>query len=338
MESDIDPVRSGEELNVESLASYLRGKIEGADSGISLAQFAKGHSNLTYWLKAGSNEYVLRRGPLGPVPPKAHDMAREYRTLNAVHKHFPEAPRVFHLCEDTSVIGAVFFLMERRRGVILRESVPKEISVVPNYEERTSNQFIKCLVRLHAIDVAKTGLLALGKPEGFLERQVDGWAERWQRAKTDDVGSADEVIRWLRENRPESGKPTLVHNDYKLDNVMLPLNGVDRIEAVLDWEMTTVGDPMADLGLSLCYWVWASPMTTQEGWYTREQFVARYAELTGRDVSSIDFHEVLGVFKLAVILQQIYFRFRRGQTMDRRFEAFGERVRTLLAVAARLSR
>lgn len=332
----VTPARPGEELNVEALSQYL-----GAD--VVVSQFPSGHSNLTYLIAAGSQEYVLRRGPLGPVPPKAHDMAREFHVLQAVHPHFPEAPKVFRLCEDASVIGAVFFLMERRQGHVLRSSIPPEIAQVAGYPAQISETFIQCLVRLHAV----RGLEALGKPEGFLERQVEGWAERWQRAKTEEVGEMDAVIRWLRDQRPVSGAATLVHNDYKLDNVMLPLSGLDRIEAVLDWEMTTVGDPLADLGLTLCYWSWAHTLelrgpvapsiTGQPGWYTREQMIHRYAELSGRDVTRISYYEVLGIFKLAVILQQIYFRFRRGQTTDARFEDFGKRVAALVRVAARLA-
>jgi aminoglycoside phosphotransferase (APT) family kinase protein len=332
----VTPVRPGEELNAEALSQYLGAKVK-------VQQFPSGHSNLTYLITAGPQEYVLRRGPLGPVPPKAHDMAREYHLLEAIHPHFPEAPKVFQLCEDTSVIGAVFFLMERRHGIVLRSTIPPEITQIPNYPARISEAFIQCLVRLHAIK----GMNELGKPEGFLERQVEGWAERWQRAKTEEIPAMEEVIRWLREQRPVSGAPALVHNDYKLDNVMLPLNGVDRIEAVLDWEMTTVGDPLADLGLTLCYWSWAhtpelrSPVapsiTGQPGWYTREQVISRYAELSGRDVTRISYYEVLGIFKLAVILQQIYFRFRKGQTADKRFADFGLRVQALVTVAARLA-
>jgi aminoglycoside phosphotransferase (APT) family kinase protein len=332
----VTPVRPGEELNAKGLGQYLGAEVE-------ISQFPSGHSNLTYLVTTGSREYVLRRGPLGPVPPKAHDMVREYHVLEAIHPHFPEAPKVFRLCEDTSIIGAVFFLMERRHGYVLRSSIPPEIAQIPNYPEQISEAFIQCLVRLHAV----AGLDALGKPEGFLERQVEGWAERWQRAKTEEIGPMDAVIRWLRERRPVSGAPTLVHNDYKLDNVMLPLNSIDRIEAVLDWEMTTVGDPLADLGLTLCYWSWvhttelsgplAPSITAQPGWYTREQLISRYAELSGRDVTRINYYEVLGVFKLAVILQQIYFRFRRGQTTDQRFEDFGLRVHALVKIAARLA-
>jgi aminoglycoside phosphotransferase (APT) family kinase protein len=344
---DTDAVRPGEELDLASLADWLRGRIAGAERGITLQQFPSGHSNLTYLLKIDGHEYVLRRGPLGPVAPKAHDMGREFRVLQMVHPHFPEAPNVFHLCEDPAVLGSVFFLMERRHGLILRDEIPPQLSKLPNYAERASQGFVDCLIRLHAIDISRTGLIALGKPEGFLERQVQGWADRWKRAATDDMPKMDRVIRWLIDHRPPSPAPTLVHNDYKLDNVMLMLSAdsAERIEidAVLDWEMATVGDPLADLGLTLCYWAWVEApqlrargvpaLTSQPGWYTRDQFVQRYAQGTGRDLSQIGYYEVLGIFKLAVILQQIYYRFRRGQTQDTRFQNFGDRVKGLVELA-----
>ena len=361
MHFDSASVREGEELNLASLADWLRGRVEGAERGITVEQFPNGHSNLTYLVRMNGDgrEYVLRRGPLGPVAPKAHDMAREFRVLQMVHPHFPEAPNVFHLCEDPAVLGTVFFLMGRRHGLILRDDIPSQLANVPNYARRVSEAFIDCMIRLHAIEVSTTGLIALGKPDGFLERQVLGWADRWNRAqlenkpgqKTDELPGTkmDRVIRWLVDRRPSSPSPTLVHNDYKLDNVMLTAESADRneskitIEAVLDWEMATVGDPLADLGLTLCYWAWTdSPhlrarelpsLTSQPGWYTRDQFVQRYAERTGRDLSYIGYYEVLGLFKLAVILQQIYYRFQRGQTHDARFQNFGERVRGLVDVA-----
>jgi aminoglycoside phosphotransferase (APT) family kinase protein len=354
---DTGPVRPGEELNLSSLADWLRGRITGAERGITLEQFSSGHSNLTYLLQIDGREYVLRRGPLGPVAPKAHDMGREFRVLQMVHPHFREAPNVFHLCEDPAVLGSVFFLMERRHGLILRDEIPPQLAKMPNYAERASQGFVDCLIRLHAIDISRTGLIALGKPEGFLERQVQGWADRWKRATTDDMPKMDGVIRWLIDHRPSSPAPTLVHNDYKLDNVMLMLSedfmlsadSAERIEidAVLDWEMATVGDPLADLGLTLCYWAWAEApqlrargvpaLTSQPGWYTRDQFVQRYAEGTGRDLSQIGYYEVLGIFKLAVILQQIYYRFRRGQTQDIRFQNFGDRVKGLVELADSLA-
>jgi aminoglycoside phosphotransferase (APT) family kinase protein len=346
--SDSAPVRPGEELDLSALSRWLDGKIEGAERGIAVEQFPSGHSNLTYLIRIGEQEYVLRRGPLGPVAPKAHDMTREFRVLQLVHPHFPEAPNVFHLCEDTSVLGGAFFLMERRRGLILRDDIPPSLAREPTYPKQVSETFIDCLVKLHGIDIAKTGLIAFGKPEGFLERQVQGWSDRWNRSKTDEMPAMDRVIRWLDDRRPDSSAPTLVHNDYKLDNVMIRFGCLNRIEAVLDWEMATVGDPLADLGLTLCYWAWSTApqlpahrttaLTRQPGWYTRDQLIQRYAERSGRNVSRIGYYEVLGVFKLAVILQQIYYRFRRGQTRDTRFQDFDKQVRGLVELAASLSK
>lgn len=347
-------VRTGEELDVDSLTEYLRGKIEGVEDGISVEQFPSGHSNLTYLLRTNrdSREYVLRRGPLGPVAPKAHDMGREFRLLQMVHPHFPPAPAVFLLCDDPTILGSVFFLMERRHGLILRDAVPSELAALPNYPQVISEAFVDCFACLHAIDVFKTGLLALGKPEGFLARQVQGWGERWQRAVTDDMPKPitrkmDSVIRWLGDRMPISLGPTLVHNDYKLDNIMLRAECPPSVGAVLDWEMATVGDPLADVGLALSYWAWAqaalprghaiSSLTLQPGWYTRDQFIQRYVEQTGRDLSQIRYYEVLGIFKLAVILQQIYYRFKRGQTGDPRFQNFDQHVRALIELASTMT-
>jgi aminoglycoside phosphotransferase (APT) family kinase protein len=345
VDSDTAPVRPGEELDVTALSNCLRGKIAGAERGIVVAQFPGGHSNLTYLLRMDGCEYVLRRGPLGPVAPRTHDMGREFRVLQMLHPHFPEAPKAFYLCEDRAPLGAVFFVMERRRGLILRDNVPGELERVPNHPQLVSEAFIDCLIRLHAIDVVKTGLVILGKPEGFVERQVVGWSDRWNRAKTDELPGMDRVIRWLIDRRPISPVPTVVHNDYKLDNVMLR-NSADGIEVVLDWEMATVGDPLADLGLTLCYWAWAEAsqlppqaqqaLTMRPGWYTRDQIVERYAAKTGRDLSNISYYEVLGMFKLAVILQQIYYRFRRRQTQDTRFQHFDKSVKNLLELASSL--
>jgi aminoglycoside phosphotransferase (APT) family kinase protein len=329
---------------VAALSTYLaRINISGP---LTIEQFPSGHSNLTYLVRGGDREYVLRRGPLGPVALKAHDMAREFRLLRLVHPHFPEAPEALHVCEDPVVLGAPFFLMERRRGIILRDKVPAEFAPLPDHPQRLSQALIACLVRLHAVDIFATGLSTLGRPDGFLERQVQGWAERWQRAQTDQTAHMEVVIRWLADRLPASPAPTLVHNDYKLDNVMFHSASPDRIEAVLDWEMATVGDPLADVGLALCYWSWTnSPLlrshviptlSAQPGWYTRDQFLNEYARLSGRDLTNIRYYEVLGIFKLAVILQQIYYRFRRGQTADPRFSDFGERVRALAALAASL--
>jgi aminoglycoside phosphotransferase (APT) family kinase protein len=194
------------------------------------------------------------------------------------------------------------------------------------------------MIALHAIDIERCGLVALGKPEGFLERQVRGWTERWRRAETEPLPEMDRIIGWLGCEMPVSGPPTIVHNDYKLDNVMLNADDPGKIEAVLDWEMTTVGDPLADLGLTLCYWSLGSSSGRNDspGWHTREQLISRYQAATGRDVSCIRYYEVLGVFKLAVILQQIYYRYVKGQTHDERFRAFDARVKSLVETAALL--
>src|SRR5215471_3286107 len=288
--------RPGEEIDARVLAEYLRGKLEGVESGLRIEQFPGGHSNLTYLLHAGEREYVLRRPPLGPVAPKAHDMAREYSVLRAVHPLFQPAPEAFLLCEDPGVIGAIFFIMERRHGVVLRRDVPADYGSAPGFGRRVSQAFVDCLAALHQVDADR---IFLGKPVGFLERQVRGWADRWERAKTEEIPEMTSLIRWLVDRLPVSGPPTLVHNDYKLDNLMLDASDPGRVEAVLDWEMTTVGDPLVDLGLILCYWSQPSDpggtkpsITSQPGWFTRDQLLSLYAEKTRRDLSLVNYYEV----------------------------------------------
>ena len=342
MSSDTATVRAGEELNQAALAEYLRDKIDDA-ADLTIEQFPGGHSNLTYLLRTPAREYVLRRGPLGPVAPKAHDMAREFMVLKAVHPWFRPAPEVYHLCEDASVIGAVFFLMERRHGIVVRGKIPPDLAAFPDYPVRASRGFMDCLVELHALDIEKHGLVSLGKPAGFLERQVRGWFDRWNRAKTEEIPLMDRLIQWLTDGLPVSPAPTLVHNDFKLDNLMLDANDPGRIEAVLDWEMATVGDPLVDVGLILCYWSQPSDpggtkpsLTSEPGWFTRDELIEHYAAKTGRDLSLINYYEVFALFKLAVVLQQIYVRFHRGQTQDERFRHFDRRVHNLIHQAAAL--
>src|SRR5262249_19767924 len=196
--------------------------------------------------------------PFGPVAPKAHDMIREYHVLRAVHPHFPQAPEVYILCEDPAVLGAPFFIMERRRGVILREEIPPEFQALDGHPRMVSEAFLDSLVKLHGIDISAPGVQRLGKPEGYVERQVRGWGDRWQRAKTEEGSELDGVVQWLAARIPPALAPSLIHNDYKLDNIMLASDSPARVEAVLDWEMATLGDPLSDLGLTLCYWVWAT--------------------------------------------------------------------------------
>jgi aminoglycoside phosphotransferase (APT) family kinase protein len=270
-------------------------------------------------------------------------MAREFRLLERLHPHFPLAPEPILLCEDPAVLGSVFYLMERRRGLVVRDTLPPSFAGLPEVARRLGTAFVDCLAALHAVDLETTGLLAIGRPEGFLARQVEGWAGRWSRARTEEHGEMEAVIAWLRAERPAPAAPTLVHNDFKLDNLMFSAGDPDTLVAVLDWEMTSVGDPLVDLGLALCYWLergviesFRMPVCATPGWFGREEILHRYFARCGRDLSRILWYEVLGAFKLAVIVQQIYARFVRGQTRDERFRRFHLRVAALVRAAAQL--
>ena len=352
---DTRPVRESEQLDWAALGAYLRARLPevvggdvDANAPLEVEQFPGGHSNLTYLLRFGPREFVMRRPPFGPVAPKAHDMAREFRILQSLHPVFPLAPRPYLLCEDTSVVGSVFYLMERRRGLVVRSEEPPELDERPRERRRASAALVDALAELHGVDVRAHGLDSLGKPAGFVERQVRGWAERWHRSQTDELAEMDALAAWLSERLPsDPGRPTLVHGDYKLDNVMLDAGDVGRVVGVFDWEMSAVGDPLVDLGILLGYWVHTavagerrdtvSAVTNREGWFTREELLERYGARTGADLSGVGFYEVFAVFKLAVVLQQIFFRYRRGQTDDPRFAALGERVSWLARIATELA-
>lgn len=352
--SDTKPVRGSEQLDWESLAEYLRARLPEAvgeefdlTSPLAVEQFPGGHSNLTYLLRFGGREFVMRRPPFGPVAPKAHDMAREFRILAALHPVFPLAPRPFLLCEETEIVGSVFYVMERRRGLVVRNEEPTELDGQPAQRRRASAALVDALAELHAVDIHAHGLDSLGKPAGFVERQVRGWAERWHRSQTDELLEMDSLAAWLAERLPpDSLRPTLVHGDYKLDNVMLDARDVGSVVGVFDWEMSAVGDPLVDLGILLGYWIHTatgdrrdtvSAVTNRAGWFTREEILERYGARTGADLSRVGFYEVFAVFKLAVVLQQIFFRYRRGQTDDPRFAGLGERVEWLARIAAKLA-
>jgi aminoglycoside phosphotransferase (APT) family kinase protein len=353
--SDTRPVRESERLDWESLGAYLRARLpevvgEEVDTAapLTVEQFPGGHSNLTYLLRLGGREFVLRRPPFGPVAPKAHDMAREFHILEALHPVFPLAPRPFLLCEETAVVGSVFYLMERRRGLVVRSEEPPELEGRPAERRRASAALVDALAELHVVDIRAHGLDSLGKPAGFVERQVRGWAERWHRSQTDELSEMDALVQWLAGRLPPDPlRPTLVHGDYKLDNVMLDAGEVGRVVGVFDWEMSAVGDPLVDLGILLGYWVHTaaadarrdtvSAVTNREGWFTREEVLERYGARTGQDLSGVGFYEVFAVFKLAVVLQQIFFRYRRGQTDDPRFAPLGERVSWLARIATQLA-
>ena len=348
---DTRPVRTGEELEWTRLESWLREQLSQSDlperdrrEPMRVAQFPGGHSNLTYLVSFGPTELVVRRPPFGPVAPTAHDMAREYRWLAAVHPAFPLAPRAYARCEDPAIIGSVFYVMERRHGLVVRDKEPPGIQDHQAVRRAVSLATIDALADLHAIDIASAGLAHLGKPHGFVERQVRGWTDRWNRSRTSDLPEMEAVSRWLVESLPPNpARPAIVHGDFKLDNLMLDAADPARLVAVLDWEMAALGDPLVDLGIFLAYWVATAPpeqhdalttVTTLPGWLTPFELAERYAMRSGRDLSRLKFYEVFALFKIAVVVQQIYFRFVNGQTSDPRFANLGDRVAYLARRAA----
>ena len=348
MSETID-VREGEAFDLEAVERYLRAEVEDVPEGeLRVSQFPSGASNLTYLLKVGDWEGVLRRPPLGPIPPKAHDMGRESGILARLNDAFPLAPRPYFFCEDESVIGAPYYVMERRTGVVLDDSFPYGLQPDEELCLGISGTLVDTLVELHAVDIEEAGLEDLGKPDGFLKRQAEGWISRYEKAKTDEIREVGPLTDWLARGIPESPPPAIIHNDYKLNNLVLDPEDLTEVRAVLDWEMATVGDPLFDLAVSLSYWIEADDpdelaavmptVTVTPGFMTRKELIDRYAEGSGRDLSEMHWYVVFGYFKLAGILQQIYARYKNGQTTDERFATFGERVRTLILHAENLSR
>ncbi|HYJ80823.1 MAG TPA: phosphotransferase family protein [Longimicrobiaceae bacterium] len=320
-------VRAGEELDVGALESYLRAHLPGVEGPVEVRQYPRGFSNLTYLVRAGGRELVLRRPPFGADVRGGHDVEREHRVLAGLHPVWPKAPRPVLSCADASVIGAPFYLMERVEGVILRDRPPAGVALDPPAMRGVCLALVDTLAELHAVDWRGAGLEGLGRPEGYVERQVSGWTARWEKARTDDVPEMDAAAAWLAANRPRESGTALIHGDYKYDNLVLDPAHLSRVRAVLDWEMATIGDPLMDLGTSLGYWAEAGDppemkmfgLTHLPGNLTRREVAERYAERTGRDVSGIAFHYVYGLFKVGVIAQQIYARFKAGKTRDPRF-------------------
>jgi aminoglycoside phosphotransferase (APT) family kinase protein len=353
--SDTNPVRSSEHLDWDALDKYVRPRLaeqlgDAFDSTATLTveQFPGGHSNLTYLLRFGTQEFALRHPPFGPVPPKAHDMARECRILEAIHPVFPLAPKPYMLCEDTAVIGSTFYVMERRHGLIVRAGEPPQLADRPEQRKLVSDAMVDVLADLHLVDIRAHGLDALGKTSGFVARQVQGWTQRWHGSKTSEQAEMNALSQWLLDRLPaDPFRPTLLHGDYKLDNVMLDPHDLGRLVAVFDWEMSAVGDPLVDLGIFLAYWVHTAAVvapddslatvTTRPGWSTRAELVERYAERTRADLANISFYEVFAVFKIAVVLQQIFYRYHRGQTDDPRFATLDKRVESLSHIATKLA-
>ena len=334
-------VRKGEEIDTGALARYLETEVGLEVSALEVKQFPAGASNLTYSISYGEDEYVLRRPPFGNRVKTAHDMSREFEVLSKLSTVYGPAPRPLIYCADESVIGSEFYLMERRHGTIVRGHWPFEASM--ESLSGAARRFIENLAELHSIDYEKAGLAGFGKPDGYTRRQVEGWSKRYFKAKTEDWPELEDAIRWLNTRIPDDDGAALVHNDYKFDNIMLDSEDPLKIVAVLDWEMSTIGSPLMDLGTTLGYWMseeygeemMSMPFNPKKLMkkITREELFEMYATASGRDVSNIMYYYVFGTFKIAVIAQQIYYRYAKGFTEDERFAGFNRFVGALGRIA-----
>ena len=342
--------RDAERLDEAALASFLTENLEGFAGELELRQFRKGHSNLTYAVSDGTREWVLRRGPFGSNVKTAHDMGREYRILSTLWRELPAAPRALLYCEDADVIGAPFYVMERVTGIILRDAPPKGLRWNEGRSDELCRAFLDTQVAIHSADLVEAGLSEFGRPAGYTQRQVEGWTSRYSAAKTDEIAEMESAAAWLAEKMPGGDEGVLIHNDLKFDNIVLNSNlqsgGAVEVIGVLDWEMATVGHPLMDLGTTLSYWLTPDDgpelammpfgVTGYPGAWSREKLVGEYGEATGRDVSAVDFYHVFGLFKTAVVAQQIYYRFHTGKTDDPRFQMMIVGVNVLSRLADRI--
>ena len=340
-------VRSGEELDAKRVLEYLKDNIPGLSGDIEIKQFPSGFSNLTYSVKVGTREMVLRRPPFGKKAKTAHDMGRENKILSALKPVFSYCPEPVVYTEDESIMGCPFYLMERIQGIILRKDLPEGMELNARDARTLSENLVTILCKLHSVDYTKAGLADFGKPDGYVRRQVEGWSGRYRDAKTPDAPDFEKVMQWLHDRMPgESGIVGIIHNDYKFDNAVLDPSNPTEIIGILDWEMATLGDPLMDLGSSLAYWVekddpaQMQPIrqmpTNVEGMLTRKEQVELYGELMGVKIDNFDFYYCFGLLRLAVIAQQIYYRFYNGQTKDERFRTLIFAIKILEATALKV--
>ena len=334
-------VRNGEELDLVKLKKYLL-KINFDLNDVN--QFPSGYSNLTYLLTSGSKEYILRKPPFGAESLKGgHDMLREFTVLKNLKSQFDLVPKVYHFCGDKSIIGSTFYLMERVKGNIIRPNLSEENSPGKKIIREISKQMINTLSTLHNVDIKAANLTDLGKINGYNQRQVDGWIKRYYHSKTSNIDNMEFVAKWLKNNIPMESKASIIHNDFKYDNIVLSKENFSRINAILDWEMATVGDPLMDLGTSLGYWVdnddlpelklFQLSATTLQGNPTREEFLHEYMLKSNTKIDNPIFYYVFGLFKIAVIAQQIFFRYKKGYTKDKRFKLLELAVISLSVMA-----
>lgn len=336
-------------IELQAVERFLDGRLPGFAGPLTAELIAGGRSNLTYRLDAPSGSWVLRRPPLGHVLPTAHDMGREFRILSALADSDVPVPRPVALCTDTDVIGAPFYVMQHCTGIVVRESLPEGFAATAAERRRISARLVDTLARLHAIDWQAAGLADFGRPEGFLARQVRRWGEQWDRSKTRELPALDRLRQRLAATVPQSPPPAIVHGDFRLENVMLDAHDPARIVAVFDWEMATIGDPLADLGWTLALWPeTADPAarlaaftpitpTTAPGFFSRDEFAAAYADRTGRALHHLPFYTVFGLFKLAVIYEGIHARYLAGETRGDGFERFGVQVPLAVAIASEVA-
>lgn len=319
--------REEEAPELEKLNSYLIAHKPDLGKVLTITQFPSGYSNLTFCLTTKNKEFILRRPPHGANIKSAHDMGREFKVLSLLKKHYSKVPTPIVYCESEEIIGSPFYIMERIQGVILRATNAHKLSISAELFKNLSKALVNNLVELHAFDINVTGLVDLGKPEGYVHRQTEGWIKRYYAAETDVLEEMNLLAEWLQKNLPTDQTPTFLHNDYKYDNVILDQQDLTKIIGVLDWEMATVGDPLMDLGVSIAYWSEAGDdpvlrsfnLSSLPGNLSRKEFVDCYAEKSERDVSNILFYYIFGLFKNAVIAQQIYARWKQGFSKDRRF-------------------
>ena len=335
------PLKDKENISIELLNKLLSNDSIDIAKIIGITRFPGGYSNLTYCISTTEKQYVLRTPPPGAHIKSAHDMSREFKVLSLLKPHFSKVPSPIYFCEDASLLGAPFYIMEKIEGTILRAYNAPKLNLSPTIYETLSEKLIDTLSELHAIDIDTTGLIQLGKPAGYVTRQVEGWIKRYYTAETDTIESMNATAQWLQSFQPIEQAPALLHNDFKYDNVMLAENNFTKIVGVLDWEMATVGDPLMDVGAMLAYWFEEGEgdvfknynLTWLPGNYTREQLIDRYAKNTGRNLRDIQFYYVFGLFKNAVIAQQIYHRFKQGNSSDARFGALLPMIQLLGAKA-----
>ena len=335
---EVREVRDGEGLDVAALNSWLKANAPAVGTVSAVAQFPGGFSNLTYLLRTSAGEFVLRRPPVGVGPGTAHDMPREAGILGVLELRGIPAPRHIATCHDAAVIGAPFYVMERMRGVILRGSTAPAGYDAAAFA-RLGEHFLDTLVAIHGATPSDPVIGGLGRPMGYVQRQVEGWAARYEKARTGDVPAVEKLAAWLAEQQPSESGACLVHNDFKYDNLVLDSAQPGKIIAVLDWEMATVGDPLLDVGTTLGYWIEAGDhpafralglgITALPGNLTRAELWERYLKKSGRSMRSATWYHAFGVFKIAVIAQQIFARYRKGLTADERFARLGDAVRLL---------